>query len=283
MSMAIGTCIRRDAWQEELRQAISAGFETVELYCSDTLGDLDLAAVAEEAKDIIGGSGVRVSAIGLYGNPLASEDSRAELIRCIEQARLLGAKVVSTFAGALPGKSVADTVGDFRRVFGDLARRAEDAGVRIGLENAHMYGHWYQPTCNIAFCPRAWELLFDAVPSPALGLTWEPSHQLEQLIDPLPQLRRWLPRIVHVHGKDASVDLDAIRRDGIWFGMHYCEHRFPGRGACDWTEILRILLEGGYGGDLCVEGFHDPDYRGSKEFVGQREALRYLRSCQARL
>lgn len=283
MNMLIGTCIRRDAWKEELKQAIDAGFETVELYCNDTLGGLHIAAVAEEARDIIGDSGIRISAIGLYGNPLASEEKRTELIRCIEQAHLLGAKVVSTFAGALPGRSVRDAIDDFRRVFGDLARRAEDAGVRIGLENAHMYGHWYQPTCNIAFCPKAWEMIFEAVPSPALGLTWEPSHQLEQLIDPLPQLRRWLPRIVHMHGKDASLDWEAIRRDGAWFGMSYCKHRFPGRGECDWQEILRILVEGNYGGDLCVEGFHDSGYDEQHEFDGQREALRYLRACQTRL
>lgn len=283
MSMAIGTCVRHDAWQAELRQAIHAGFETAELYCNATLGGLDFQSMAAEAREIIGDSGMRIAAIGLYGNPLASEETRAELTCCIEQAHLLGAGVVSTFAGALPGKSVGDTIGDFRRVFGDLSKRAEDAGVRLGLENAHMYGHWYQPTCNIAFCPRAWELIFDAVPSSALGLTWEPSHQLEQLIDPLAQLREWLPRIVHVHGKDACVDREAIRRYGAWFGMHYCDHRFPGRGECDWTDILRLLREGGYRGDLCVEGFHDSGYDERGEFEGQRKALRYLRACQKRL
>ena len=283
MSMAIGTCIRRDTWREKLKQAIGAGFEAVELYCNDTLGTLDLAAVADEARDFIGDAGVRISAIGLYGNPLGSEEHRSELIRCIGQARMLGARVVSTFAGAVPGRSVPESIGDFQRVFGDLVSRAEDAGVRIGLENAPMHGHWYQPTCNIAFCPKAWELLFEAVPSPALGLTWEPAHQLQQLMDPAPQLRRWLPRVVHLHGKDASVDWEAIRRDGAWFGMHYCEHRFPGRGACDWTELLRILREGGYDGDLCVEGFHDPDYGADREFEGQREALAYLRACREQI
>lgn len=155
--------------------------------------------------------------------------------------------------------------------------------MRIGLENAHMYGHWYRATCNLAFCPRAWTLLFDAVPSPALGLTWEPSHQLEQLIAPLPQLRAWLPRVVHIHGKDAWLDRAAIRENGVWFGAHYCEHRLPGRGECDWTDILCILTEGGYPGDLCVEGFHNPGFAGDREAEGQRAALAYLRACQDKL
>ncbi len=54
-----------------------------------------------------------------------------------------------------------------------------------GIENAHLYGHWYMPTCNIGFCPRAWEMMFDAVDSLYLGLEWEPSHQLEQMISVL--------------------------------------------------------------------------------------------------
>ena len=279
MSISIGTCIRRDNWREELRQAAASGFETVELYCNVTLGGLNLTEAAAEIRD----AGLHLSAIGLYGNPLASEENRTELTHCIELARSCGAASVSTFAGALPGKSVGDTVRDFQKVFGELAKRAEDAGVRIGLENAHMYGHWYQPTWNIAFCPRAWELLFDAVPSPALGLTWEPSHQLEQLIDPIAQLKTWHTKVVHIHGKDASIDREALRRWGAWFGMSYCAHRFPGRGECDWTDILRILEGGGYQGSLCVEGFHDRDYDEGTEFDGQREALAYLRACQRRL
>ena len=49
-------------------------------------------------------------------------------------------------------------------------------------------------------------MMFDAVDSDALGLTWEPSHQIEQLIDIYAQLETWGSRIVHVHGKDGKID-----------------------------------------------------------------------------
>ena len=53
-------------------------------------------------------------------------------------------------------------------------------------------------------------MMFDAVPSPALGLEWEPAHQMCQLIDPVANLRQYVGRVYHLHGKDASIHWDAI-------------------------------------------------------------------------
>lgn len=150
------------------------------------------------------------------------------------------------------------------------------------IENAHMYGHWYLPTCNIGFCPRSWEMMFDAVDSDYLGLEWEPSHQLEQLINPIEQLKTWSSKIVHVHGKDAAVDWNHIKKNGAWFGEKYCVHRFPGLGECDWSEIISILLNSGYTGDICIEGFHDPVFNRNREMEGQINALHYLKDCRNR-
>ncbi len=52
--------------------------------------------------------------------------------------------------------------------------------------------------------------MFDAVPSKNIGLEWEPCHQMVSLIDPIPQLRKWVGRVYHVHGKDATIALDVL-------------------------------------------------------------------------
>ncbi|MFQ9800212.1 MAG: hypothetical protein ACLR23_16145 [Clostridia bacterium] len=44
--------------------------------------------------------------------------------------------------------------------------------MKIAIENCPMGGTWQHATCNIGFNPRAWELMFNAVPSKALGLEW---------------------------------------------------------------------------------------------------------------
>lgn len=277
--MKIGTCIRGNHILEDLSNAIKLGFDTVELYFNDTFGDTDLVELSKQMREVIGDSGVTVSAIGLYCNPLMSEHAREELQDCMKYAHLFGTDCICTFAGALSGNSVEYSLPKFKEVFTELVKTAEENNVRIGIENAHMYGHWYAATCNIGFCPRAWELMFNEVPSERLGLEWEPSHQLEQLIDPIPQLKKWLPKIIHVHGKDAKRNKKQIREYGIWFGESYCVHRFPGKGEMDWAEIISLLQEGGYQGDITVEGYHDPIYCGETELDGQKMALDYLRRC----
>lgn len=277
--MKIGTCIRGSHILGDLSNAIKLGFDTVELYFNNTLGGTNLVELSKQMREVIGDSGVTVSGIGLYCNPLMSERAQTELHNCMKYAHLFGTDCIGTFAGAISGSSVEYSLPKFKEVFTELVRAAEENNVRIGIENAHMYGHWYSATCNIGFCPRAWEMMFHEVPSERLGLEWEPSHQLAQLIDPIPQLKKWLPKIVHVHGKDAKLDKKHIRKYGIWFGESYCDHRFPGKGESDWAEIISILQEGGYRGDITVEGYHDPIYCGETELDGQKLALDYLRRC----
>ncbi len=55
-------------------------------------------------------------------------------------------------------------------MFGDLAKRATDKGVKIAFENCPMGGNWQQGDWNIAHNPQAWTLMFDALPNENLGL-----------------------------------------------------------------------------------------------------------------
>ncbi|HEX2947336.1 MAG TPA: sugar phosphate isomerase/epimerase [Clostridia bacterium] len=276
----IGTCLKGQEILTRLPELIQAGFETVELYIAETLGGIDFVETSKRVEEILGDSGVTVSSIGFYCNPLQDDAGKKELEYCIDHAHLFHAGIVATFAGALSGRSVEEAIPKYKEVFGELAKRAESKNIKIGLENAHMYGFWYRTTCNIGFCPKAWEMMFDAVSSSSVGLEWEPSHQLEQFIDPVAQLKEWMPRIVHIHGKDAAVDHEYVKKYGAWFGSPYCRHRFPGLGDSDWKEIFTVLEQGGYSADIAIEGFHDPVFCGEREMEGQRNALQYLKACR---
>ena len=98
-----------------------------------------------------------------------------------------------------------------------------------------MDGNWATGDWNIAHNPDAWELMFDALPDDNLGLEWEPCHQLVYLIDPIPQIRKWAPKIFHVHGKDATVRWDVIREHGIFGKEPFVQMRTPGFGDSDWA------------------------------------------------
>lgn len=276
----IGTCVKVNEILSVLPEVIKAGFETIQLYFTNSsLVGADFVELSQKVNEMICDSAVNISSIGFYCNPLQDEKQRKELEYCIDHAYLFGAKIVSTFAGALEGQSVDDSMPKFKEVFSELTKRSEANDVKIGIENCPMHGFWYRNTCNIGFCPKAWEMMFNVVNSNNIGLEWEPSHQLEQFIDPLEQLREWVPKIVHVHGKDAHIDWQYIKKYGAWLGSHYSVHRFPGLGDSDWKQIISILEQGGYCEDITIEGFHDPVYFGDREFEGQIMAFNYLKNC----
>ena len=273
----ITTCVPGGHTEEWLPAMIDAGFEGAALNWHMELNGADLPALSEKVKEIINGRPFFIASLGLYCNPLTNEEHRKNLEHVIDSAPLFGAKIVTTFAGALPGESVPAAMPRFKEVFGELAKRAADKGLKLGIENCPMGGKWNKATCNIGFHPKAWDLMFDAVPDENFGLEWEPTHQMCQLIDPMPQIRKYGKKFVHVHAKDATVDWAAIREFGICGGEEYVWHRMPGLGDCDWRTIITYLHMAGYEGDLCVEGYHDPIYVKDWEMTGQIHALNYLR------
>ena len=163
----IGTVARLKDCGAYLRQVVEHGFECFELTCH-RLDDIDLVREASDARAALGGRAV-ISSVAIYGNPLQDPRLIPDWERLIDECRSFGCNVVCGFSGALEDRPVDESIPTFKQVFGPLAKRAEDRGVKIGFENCDMGGSWERPRWNIAHSPRAWELMFDAVPSPALS------------------------------------------------------------------------------------------------------------------
>jgi sugar phosphate isomerase/epimerase len=290
-AIRIGTLVKGSPSTTEVadyvRKIVPYGFESVQVVFSRSLFDCDLERLAGDVRDVLGGSGAIVSAVGIYGNTLENDDegvaTRCGMEMLIDAAHLFGTNTVCGFTGRLRGGVAidhADSMGRFREVFGPMAARASDKGVRIGFENCPMGGNWHSGDWNMAHNPAAWELLFNEVPSDALGLEWEPCHQMCQLIDPMPQLRKWVPKIFHVHGKDATVRQDLLREVGAYGRDWFAWHRHPGFGDSNWTDVISDLRLGGYTGSIDVEGWHDPVYKDDLEMTGQVGALNHLKRCR---
>lgn len=276
----IGSCIPGDKIVEWLPHFKKMGFECVEITHHMTLNGTDLRELAKRVEEVNADIGMRITAVGLYCNPLMYEDHLKSFEHVIDCVHLFGTDLVTGFTGALEGQPVEESIPRFKEVFTELAKRAADKNVRIAFENCSMDGNWKQTTCNLAFNPKAWEMMFDAVPAENLGLEWEPAHQMIQLIDPVAQLKDWVPRIFNIHGKDATIDWDAIQRTGIGGVEPFVYMRTPGFGDTNWRDIFTILHQKGYEGDVTVEGYHDPVYNGEWETTGQLHALRYLNWCR---
>lgn len=285
-ALRIGTMVK--AGKPEAATTVAnlaaSGFESLQPFFWQTTGGIDLAELAKRFRDAIGDCDMTMPTLGVFGNPLeddaAAAETRASWEAAIDAAHHFGADVVAGFAGRLRDKPIEASLPRFREIWGPLAKRAADRGVRIAFENCAMDGNWARGDWNIAHNPDAWALMFDAVPDENLGLEWEPCHQMVYLIDPMPQIRKWADRIFHVHGKDATIRRDVIREHGVYGRHPFVFMRTPGFGDCNWTDIISELRLAGYRGSIDIEGWHDPVYRDEMEMQGQLHALAYLKACR---
>ena len=270
---------------EYIKEILPHGFESFQINFWQTLGGANLKAMAKQVNTILEGSGAVVSSLGIFGNPLdPASPTYTETLKgwkeCIDNARLFGADLVCGFAGRVIDKPIDQSMGRFKKIFGELAKRAADKGVRLAFENCDMGGNWHRGDFNIAQYPAAWEMMFNEVPADNIGLEWEPCHQMVKLIDPLPQLRKWVRKIFHLHGKDATIKWDVLREYGFNGPKTWVHHRTPGFGDSDWTAIISELREQGWKGSIDIEGWHDPVYNGDLEMTGQVHGLNYLKNCR---
>jgi sugar phosphate isomerase/epimerase len=284
--LRIGTMVKCNSGDPAsyVRQITPYGFESIEPFFWQTLGGADIPRLAGELREAIGDADVTISTLGMFGNPLEDRElDRSTLVgwkTLIDHAHLFGATTIAGFTGRVRGRPIEDSLPRYREVWDDLARRAADKGLRLAFENCAMDGNWASGDWNIAHNPDAWELIFNALPHENLGLEWEPCHQMVYLIDPLPQIRKWAPRIFHVHGKDATIRWHIIREHGIFGKQPFVFMRTPGFGDSNWTDIISELHLAGYRGAIDIEGWHDPVYRDALEITGQVAGLDYLKRCR---
>jgi sugar phosphate isomerase/epimerase len=287
--------------EEVVRFAAAEGFQCVELMCWPRgkaerryagVTHLDVAgfdrAQARRVCELMQSSGVAISGLGYYPNPLAPDPAEARICldhlrRIIVAAELLGCGVVNTFAGRDPRKTLSENWPRFLDAWQPLVRFAEDHGVRIGIENCPMYftGDEWPGGKNLAYAPAVWRRMFAEIPSPSFGLNYDPSHLVWQQMDYLRPLEEFAARLFHVHLKDALIDRQ--RRDDVGIlatPLEYHTPKLPGRGAIDWPRFLVALRKTGYAGPACIE-VEDRDYEGSLEARQRalRESGKFLRNC----
>ncbi len=236
-------------------------------------GHLDIDDVLRHGpgpvEDILAGSGVAITALAPMLNLLTPDASlRSQRIeyfdRTLSVAAVLQVPVVVTYGGSPygmwfqglpavrqphPSNYIDESVSAFADVFGPLASKAESLGTRIALETAPRGGG----EGNVAHSPELWDRLFEVVPSPALGLSLDPSHLVWLLIPDVPDvIRRYATRIHHFDGKDAELLPAVLARQGI-LGNSWWRYRLPGLGQLDWTAIFSALREIGYDYGVAIE------------------------------
>jgi sugar phosphate isomerase/epimerase len=270
------------------------GFDCIELMCWPPGGadrryagvtHLDVTNVTEEliakARGLVHKSGVQISGLGYYPNPLHPDAAHRERVvghlkKVIQAAPRFGVHVVNTFIGRDWHKSVKDNWPLFDQVWPDIMKCAEQAGVRVGIENCPMLfsNDEWPGGANLATTPAIWTTMFEKLPT--LGLNFDPSHLVWQFIDIPRAIREFGKRFVHVHAKDARIDVDHLYQHGS-MGLGWHTPKLPGMGDVNWGAFFSALTDTGYQGAVCIE-VEDRAYEGSLEQRKRslRQSKKYL-------
>ena len=272
-------CVEVMCWPKGKAERRYAGVTHIDL------AELDQARAAE-VQALVQRTGVAISALGYYPNPLVPDPAERQVYldhirRMIDGAGLLGLSTVNTFVGRDHTRSIEDNWPLFQEVWPPLVRYAAERGINIGIENCPMLftADEWPGGKNLAISPSVWKRMFEEIPDEHFGLNYDPSHMIWQQMDEIRPIREFSERLHHVHAKDVRLDRHRLDEVGILaVPLAYHAPKLPGLGDVRWGAFFSALSDAGYAGPVCVE-VEDRAYEGSLE--DRKRALRqtemYLR------
>jgi sugar phosphate isomerase/epimerase len=223
---------------------------------------------------------------GLFGTDAEAEQAVSTSRDAINTAVDNG--VTKFFAVLYPpdaGKGRAANFARLRETFGPVVKHLEARSAKLAVEGWPGGGPHYGA---LAVTPETVRALLEAFPSEAVCLNYDPSHLIRIGVDYLRFLREFGSRVVHVHGKDATFDSEALYLHGNLgptfgkpkaFGEDWWRYTIPGEGLADWSKICAELDAIGYDGFISVEL---EDFRYHKTWDAESEGLLRARKHLAR-
>lgn len=247
-------CVEVACWPQGSGERRYAGVSHIDAATLDDARADDIKACCRE-------QGVAISALGYYSNPLtvdavARQNIIAHLLKVIDASAVLDVNLVTTFIGRDQHLTVEDNLARVAEIWPPVIAHAEAAGVRIAIENCPMlFGADQWPGGqNIFTTPVLWERIFDLLGSQNLGLNYDPSHFIWQMMDPIAPVHDFRDRLFHVHIKDIHLDRRRLDKVGIMaYPLDFMTPKLPGHGDIDWGAFMAALDDIGYDGPACIE------------------------------
>lgn len=205
--------------------------------------------------------GVAIASLGYYPNPMDADQEAADvaiahIYRLIDAAAFMDVNVVTTFIGKDKNKTVEENLDKFEVVWGPIVAYAESKGVRIAIENCPMLytvNEWPGGN-NLACTPAIWREMFRRIPSPALGLAYDPSHPYLIGASYTKPLYEFKDRIYHVHFKDIKIYQEKLDDYGYFsYPTLWHSPKLPGMGGVDFGAFVSALNDIRYDGYAVIE------------------------------
>ena len=262
-------CVEVACWPQGKAERRYAGVSHI-----DAERVLEDDAYAEHILSYAAERNVEISSLAYYPNMMDSDPEKKEaavehLKNLIQASAKLGVNMVTTFIGRDQNKNVEDNLELVKEIWPPIIRLAEEQGVRIAVENCPMlFGPDQWPGGqNLMTTPAIWKKVFEILPSEKLGINYEPSHFVWQMIDYIKPIYEFKDKIFHVHYKDIKIYPDRLNQVGIMaYPLEFMSPKLPGYGDVDWGKYVSALTDIGYDGYTCIE-VEDKYFEGSKEKV----------------
>ncbi len=292
--------LAEQSFEEVIDYASAQGFACVEMACWPRekaerryagVSHIDVEALTEEKaayiRAYLSKAEVELSALAFYpnllsGNQEKDEKNRRHLLKVIDAAGALGVGTVTTFIGRDQTKPLEENLERMMEVWPSILEYAQQAGVRIAIENCPMLfdKNQWPGGQNLMTTPAVWERVFELLPYENLGLNFDPSHFIWQRMDYIRPIYEFREKIFHVHYKDIKLYPDKLERVGVMaYPLEYMAPKIPGLGDVDWGKYVSALTDIGYDGYSCIE-IEDRAFEGSLEKIKKSLALSqtYLRN-----
>lgn len=229
---------------------------------------------------------VEISSLAFYPNTMDGNTEKREaaithLKHVIKASHKLGVGMVTTFIGRDQTKTVEENLNFIKDIWPPIIKLAEEQNVKIAIENCPMlFGADQWPGGqNLMTTPKIWRQVFDILQSGNLGINYDPSHFVWQMIDYIKPIYEFKDKIFHVHYKDIKVYHERLNDCGIMaYPLDFMSPKLPGLGDVDWGRYVSALTDIGYDGYTCIE-VEDKAFEGSREKVEASLVLsqRYLK------
>lgn len=295
----VSSILESYSFEEVIDFASENGFECVEMACWPQgkaerryagVSHIDVDALNAEQIDYIKRycktKGITISSLAFYPNVLDSDKEKSaanieHLKKLIIASRKLGIHMVTTFIGRDQYKSVEENLVLVEQTWKPIVALAEEHEVKIAIENCPMlFGVDQWPGGqNLMTTPKIWKKVFEILPSEYIGLNYDPSHFVWQMIDYIKPIYAFKHKIFHVHYKDIKVYRDKLDEVGIMaYPLEFMSPKLPGLGDVDWGRYVSALTDIGFEGSTCIE-IEDKAFEGSDERIqaSLKISQRYLR------
>lgn len=217
---------------------------------------------------------VEISSLAFYPNTLDSDLKKRKaniehLKKVIETSSLLKVNMVTTFIGRDQNKTVEENLTIVKKVWPEIIKFAEKKKVKIAIENCPMlFGKDQWPGGqNIMTRPDIWNEVFNILKSKNIGINYDPSHFVWQMMDYISPIYEFKNRIYHVHIKDIKLYEDKLAKVGTMaYPLEYMSPKLPGLGDVDWGAYISALTDIRYNSYICLE-IEDKAFEGSKEKI----------------